>query len=84
MKSHLVIPPIVFGLSSGRLVDLGVQNRHSVAIPWILKGAVAEGKVRVVGEGKNIWGNVHVDEREYHISSETPGLHLNTTLNTTL
>lgn len=74
LKTYLVIPSVIWGLASGRLAELGVQNRHSIAIPWILKRAVAQGKVRVVGEGKHIWGGVQIDEREYGFFSTRENL----------
>ncbi|KAF7980436.1 hypothetical protein HWV62_38278 [Athelia sp. TMB] len=61
-KTYIILPPTVFGLATGKLVDIGVQNPHSIQIPGFIKYTLARGKVGIVGEGKNVWGVVHHDE----------------------
>ena len=65
-KTHIILPPTIFGLATGKLVDIGVQNPHSMQIPGFIKYTLARGKVGMVGEGKNVWGVVHHDEGELH------------------
>ncbi|KAK0494576.1 NAD(P)-binding protein [Armillaria luteobubalina] len=52
IRSYLVLPPTVYGLATGVVVDLGIQNIHSMQFPAIRKQG------GMIGEGKNIWANV--------------------------
>ncbi|KZP08848.1 NAD(P)-binding protein [Athelia psychrophila] len=61
-KTHIILPPTIFGLATGKLVDLGIQNRHSIQIPGFIKYNIARGHVGIVGEGKNVWGVVAQSE----------------------
>ncbi|KAJ7103955.1 hypothetical protein B0H15DRAFT_46 [Mycena belliarum] len=62
IKSYIVLPASVFGLAKGRLVDLGVQHPHSMAIPYLISAALDRGQAGMVGEGKNVWPIVEVHE----------------------
>ena len=62
VKVYLVLPAAIYGMASGKLVDLGVQHRHSVVIPLLINIALARGQGGMVGEGKNIMPNVHIDD----------------------
>ena len=53
---------MVYGLGSGRMVDLGVRNRFSIVFPALIKAAIDRGRSGIFGSGKNIWNNVHVDD----------------------
>lgn len=64
VKTYNILPTNVYGHASGRLVELGIQNPFSVGIPCLLKVAMARGAAGAVGLGKNIWGTVHIDDRE--------------------
>ncbi|KAF8894204.1 hypothetical protein CPB84DRAFT_1848538 [Gymnopilus junonius] len=50
VKTYIVLPSIIWGLGSGRLVDLGIQHNSG------------RGRGGMVGAGKNIWNNVHIDD----------------------
>ncbi|KAJ7101336.1 NAD-binding protein [Mycena belliarum] len=62
IKSYIILPSLIFGLAKGRLVDLGVQNPHSMALPYLITAALDRGQAGMVGEGKNVWQIVDVDE----------------------
>lgn len=62
IKSYIIVPTSVWGLATGRLVDSGVQNPHSMLIPVLVKAALDRGRAGMVGEGKNIWHNVEIHE----------------------
>ncbi|KAF7334916.1 hypothetical protein MVEN_02241300 [Mycena venus] len=62
IKSYIIVPTSVWGLATGRLVDSGVQNPHSMLIPILVKAALDRGQAGMVGEGKNIWHNVEIHE----------------------
>jgi hypothetical protein len=73
IKSYIVLPSTIYGLATGKLVDMGVQNRHSVQIPFLINASLARGQAGIVGEGKNVWPNVNIDESESWLQSR----HLN-------
>lgn len=54
VKIYIILPPTIYGLATGKLVDLGVQNPHSIQIPGLIKYLVHRGQVGMVGDGKNI------------------------------
>ena len=56
------MPSTIYGIATGKLVDLGIQNIHSELIPGLIKVSLARGQGGMVGEGKNIWSHVHIDE----------------------
>jgi hypothetical protein len=62
VKTYLVLPTTIYGLASGRLVDLGIQNKHSLQIPQLVKISIDRRRAGYVGLGKNIWANVHIDD----------------------
>jgi hypothetical protein len=59
IKSYIVLPSTIYGLTTGKLAYMGVQNRHSVQIPFLNNASLARGRAGIVGEGKNIWSNVN-------------------------
>ncbi|KAJ7495506.1 NAD(P)-binding protein [Mycena latifolia] len=62
IKSYIILPAVIYGLATGRFVDLGLQNPHSMLIPWLIKAALDRGQSGMVGEGKNVWSNVEINE----------------------
>ncbi|KAH9947915.1 NAD-P-binding protein [Amylocystis lapponica] len=62
IKSYIVLPSVIWGLASGPLVDAGIVNPHSMLIPMIIKASLDRGQAGTVGEGKNIWPYVNIDE----------------------
>jgi hypothetical protein len=61
-KTYIVMPSTIYGIATGKLVDLGIQNIHSEQIPALIKVSLARGQGGMAGEGKNIWPLVHIDE----------------------
>ncbi|KAJ8456487.1 hypothetical protein ONZ45_g18699 [Pleurotus djamor] len=62
IKSYIIIPSTVYGIAQGRFVDIGIQNPHSIQIPTLIRSCLDRKQGGMVGEGKNIWPNVHVEE----------------------
>ncbi|KAF9530876.1 hypothetical protein CPB83DRAFT_809745 [Crepidotus variabilis] len=63
VKSYIILPSAVYGSASGILLDKGIQKPHSSdLIAYLGNAAVARGQSGVVGEGKNIWPNIHVED----------------------
>ena len=53
---------MVYGLGSGPLVEAGLVNPQSQQIPDLIRAAIDRGRAGMVGEGRNIKPNVHIDD----------------------
>jgi len=62
VKGYIVAPSLIYGIASGKFVDAGLQNKHSIAIPLLVAASLGRGQAGIVGKGVNIWPNVHIDE----------------------
>ncbi|OSD04111.1 NAD-P-binding protein [Trametes coccinea BRFM310] len=62
VKSYLVLPSMVYGLAKGPLVDAGIMNPQSQQIPALILAGMDRNRAGMVGEGKNIKPNVHIDD----------------------
>lgn len=57
-----MFPSLIYGIATGKLVELGLQNPYSIQIPALIDASLARGQGGMVGEGKNIWVNVHIED----------------------
>lgn len=57
-----MIPSTIYGIATGKLVELGLQNAHSIQVPALVDASLDRGQGGMVGEGKNLWPNVHVED----------------------
>ncbi|MEY4908285.1 MAG: hypothetical protein RL260_2003 [Pseudomonadota bacterium] len=55
VRSAVICPSLVYGVGHG-------LKRDSVQIPFLVANARAQGRVQVVGQGLNVWSNVHLDD----------------------
>ena len=62
VKTYIILPSTIYGLASNKLVDRGIQNPHSIQIPALIDASLSRGQGGMVGQGKNIWPNVHIDD----------------------
>ncbi|KAF8817124.1 NAD(P)-binding protein [Phlegmacium glaucopus] len=62
LKSYFILPGTIFGLATGPLVDLGVQNVQSIQIPYFIKASIARKQGGYFGKGLNRWPAVHIDD----------------------
>lgn len=62
VRTYIILPSTIYGIVTGSLVSLGIQNPHSVQVPAIIKAGLDRGQGGMVGEGKNLWPNVEVNE----------------------
>ncbi|KAF8994636.1 hypothetical protein BDQ17DRAFT_1311401 [Cyathus striatus] len=62
VKVYIVLPSTIYGMARNKLVDRGIQNTHSIQIPALINASITRGQGGMVGEGKNIWPNVNIDE----------------------
>jgi len=70
-KTWIVFPSTIWGIADTIFVKEGLQRPNSVQIPDRIKLAVKLSKAVYIGEGKNIWPHVYIDEgrfgKFYHI-----------------
>jgi len=62
VRSWIVLPSTIWGLANNRFVRKGLQKPDSQQIPNRIKLAVKLGKAVYIGQGKNLWPHVHIDE----------------------
>jgi len=62
VRTYLILPSTIYGIASGKLVDLGIQNSFSIQIPSLIKASIDRRQAGMVGLGKNRWPNVHIDD----------------------
>ncbi|OJT02633.1 hypothetical protein TRAPUB_6814 [Trametes pubescens] len=62
VKTYIVLPSTIYGLATGPLVDAGIVNPQSQQIPALILAGKGRGQAGMVGQGKNIWPNVHIDD----------------------
>jgi len=62
IKSYIVLPSTIYGVAQNRFVDAGFQNPRSQQIPSLSKFSLDRKQGGMVGEGKNLWPNVHIDD----------------------
>lgn len=55
VKSVVICPSLIYGIGKG-------IHTTSVQVPFLATNAIKHGKVQIVGEGKNTWSNVHIDD----------------------
>ncbi|EGN98782.1 hypothetical protein SERLA73DRAFT_181420 [Serpula lacrymans var. lacrymans S7.3] len=61
-RTHIVLPSTIYALATGKLVQLGIQNPKSRQIPYLIRIGLKRGQGAILGEGKNRWPNVHIDD----------------------
>ncbi|KAG6815306.1 hypothetical protein H0H87_003106, partial [Tephrocybe sp. NHM501043] len=62
VKAYIILPSTIYGIASNKLVDFGISNPHSIQIPALIDASLGRGQGGMVGQGKNIWPNVHIDD----------------------
>ncbi|KAF8603601.1 NAD(P)-binding protein [Ceratobasidium sp. AG-I] len=55
-ETYIVCPSFVYGKGTGPV------NKKSIPIPFFIKIALARRKAVYVGEGANIWSNIHIQD----------------------
>jgi len=55
VRSMVICPSLIYGEGRG-------LNPKSVQIPFLVENAQQHGIVQIVGAGKNVWSNVHIDD----------------------
>jgi len=55
VRSTVICPSLIYGVGSG-------LNPNSVQIPFLVSNAREQDVVQMVGEGLNVWSNVHIED----------------------
>ncbi|TFK49690.1 NAD(P)-binding protein [Heliocybe sulcata] len=62
VRTHIILPSMVFGIASGPLFDKGISNPHSMGLPCMLAIGWHRRESGMVGPGKNIWPCVDIED----------------------
>jgi hypothetical protein len=62
VKVYIISPSVIYGIATGELVEQGIQNPHSITVPWVTRVALDRGRSGLVGAGVNVWPNVDIQE----------------------
>lgn len=62
-KTYLIFPSTVYGIAKNGFTDKGLQNPYSIQVPYLIRAGLDRGQGGVVGLGKNMWPNVHIDDQ---------------------
>ena len=63
VKTHIILPPAVYGIADHALAQKGISNPISVLIPMFIRYGIDRGQAGMVGKGLNVWPCVHISER---------------------
>ncbi len=55
VRTSVICPTLIYGVGRG-------LNPNSVQIPFLTANARERGAVEIVGQGLNVWSNVHIDD----------------------
>ncbi|KAF8687635.1 hypothetical protein AX14_003644 [Amanita brunnescens Koide BX004] len=61
-KTCLIYPVTIYGIADHALTKAGIANPHSIQVPALIHASLDRGRAGMVGEGRNIWHNVRIDE----------------------
>lgn len=67
IKAYVVAPPLIYGLTSGPLVDAGLQNPVATGLLIYSRCSQAKGSFGFVGPQENIWSVIDVHDCESRI-----------------
>jgi nucleoside-diphosphate-sugar epimerase len=55
VHSTVIIPSLIYGYGVG-------MNKESIQVPFLVKNAIEKSAVQIVGQGLNIWSNIHIED----------------------
>ncbi|KAH9834476.1 uncharacterized protein C8Q71DRAFT_143689 [Rhodofomes roseus] len=61
-NTYIVLPSTIYGFATHQLVDAGISNPISIQIPSLIRPSLDRKQAGVVGAGKAIWPDVHIDD----------------------
>lgn len=68
-KTYIILPSTIFGTPSNALTKAGIQNTHSIQLPFLIKASIGRGQGGVVGKGAAKWNYVSNADSEYQHSA---------------
>ena len=64
-RTYIVLPSTIYGFATHHLVEAGISNSISIQIPNVTRASLLRKQAGVVGLGKAIWPDVHIDDGEF-------------------
>jgi len=61
-RTYIVLPSTIYGFAAHQLVEAGISNPISIQIPSLIRASLDRKQAGVVGAGKAIWPDVHIDD----------------------
>lgn len=55
VHSTVIIPSLIYGYGVG-------MNKESIQVPFLVKNALEKSAVQIVGQGLNVWSNIHIED----------------------
>jgi len=55
VQSSVVIPSLIYGYGHG-------IQKNSIQIPFLVRNAIENKSIQIVGQGVNTWSNIHIDD----------------------
>ncbi|GBE86889.1 NAD-P-binding protein [Sparassis crispa] len=62
VRTHIILPSVIYGIAGGPLVAAGISNPHSIAIPYLIRASLDRRQAGMVGHGVSFWPVVHIDD----------------------
>ncbi|KAF8867663.1 hypothetical protein CPB84DRAFT_1698517, partial [Gymnopilus junonius] len=60
--AYLITPGTIFGYPSGPLVNLSIQNKHSIQLPYVIKASIDCKQAGYIGKGVHRWPAISVND----------------------
>lgn len=64
-RTYIVLPSTIYGFATHHLVEAGISNPISIQIPNVTRASLSRKQAGMVGLGKAIWPDVHIDDGEF-------------------
>ncbi|KAI5122914.1 hypothetical protein M0805_007592 [Coniferiporia weirii] len=61
-RTYIVLPAMIYATAKTGLTEAGIQNPYSILVNQLVRAGLGRGQGGVVGLGKNVWPNVHIDD----------------------
>lgn len=63
MRAYIVAPSTIYALADNRFTQAQLANAQSQQMPNLIRIGVTRERPALIGEGKNIWNNIHTDDQ---------------------
>lgn len=62
VRTHIMMPGIVFGVAHGPVFDRGIAQPFSIHIPALIKCSLDRRRGAMFGPGESVWPVIHIDD----------------------